>query len=113
MEEYIIDVKGKPLGRTATEAAVVLRGKHLPSFAPNRLPDIRVRVINIKQLRISEKKREQKVYQRYSGYPGGRKEMTLQRLWKHDPGDVFRHAVRGMLPNNRLRAQALRRLSIE
>lgn len=113
MEEYIINAKGKPLGRTATEAASALRGKHLPSFAQNRLPNIRVRVVNITQLRISEKKREQKIYQRYSGYPSGRKEITLRQLWKRSPAEVFRHAVRGMLPNNRLRVRALRRLSVE
>ena len=113
MQEYVLDVAGKSLGRAASEAASILRGKHLPSFQPNALPDLRLRVVNYGKIRITGATPATKRYQRYSGYPGGRKETELWRMFAKNPGWVFLHALRGMLPASRLRQIALRRITIE
>lgn len=113
MQEVTLNVKGKTLGRAASKAAALLRGKHLASFQPNCLPDLRLHIINLPEIRTTGAKHEQKIYERYSGYPGGRNTVPFAKIFSAKPEWVFRHAVRGMLPNNRLRNRALRRLIIE
>ena len=111
METYTIDATNKKLGRIATEAAMVLRGKDRPDFTPNKLPDVNVHIVNAAQVDLEGRMDE--VYDRYSGYPGGRKEIPRGRLIEkkgYEP--VFQLAVRGMLPNNKLRAVAMKRLMI-
>lgn len=102
-KKIIVDLKGASLGRAASAVASALRGKNSPDFASNRVPDIKVEIKNLDQLKIEEKKAGQKKYKRYSGYPSGLKETTLDALYKKNPREVFVKAVKGMLPNNKLR----------
>lgn len=111
--EYIIDAKNKSLGRVASEAALVLRGKRRVDFAPNKIPDIKVQIKNLNAIKIEEKKNRQKEYKRYSGYPGGLKFYSLKKiLEKRGIEYVFKKAVTGMLPKNRLQKQMIKNLVI-
>ncbi|MDP3989115.1 MAG: 50S ribosomal protein L13 [bacterium] len=112
--EYVIDAKEKSLGRVASEAAMALRGKNDPSFAPNKLSDVWVTIKNTGTISVTEKKLEQKTYTRYSGYPGGLYKQSLSNLVdKKGYSEAMRKAVYGMLPNNRLRSRMMKRLTIE
>ena len=110
--EYTIDATGKRLGIVATEAATYLMGKDQPDFAKNVVAPVKVTIENASKLDLTEKKQEA-IYQRYSGYPGGRKEETFahlaERLGYAEP--VMR-TVRGMLPSNKLRNEMLKNLTI-
>ena len=111
---YKIDAKGKVLGRLATEVANILNGKNTPQYTKNVVPDISVEVSNIDLISIPPKKIEQKEYLRYSGYPGGLKKLTMRQIIdKHGYGYVFRKAVYGMLPPNKLRSLKLKNLTIQ
>ncbi len=111
--EYTIDAKNRPLGRVATEAAAILRGKNSVHFAPNIAPDIKVVVENIKQIKISEKKAEQKEYKSFSGYPGGLKITPMKKeMAKKGIEYIFRKTVMGMLPKNKLRSIMIKNLVI-
>lgn len=107
------DASGQIFGRLATRVALALRGKDQASYRPDRLADVRVKVINIRQVKFSGRKGEQKKYYNFSGYPGGLKTETLDQLFARRPDRVLALAVRGMLPNNRLRAQMLKHLAVE
>lgn len=110
---HTIDASGRTIGRVATEAAVLLRGKQLPSFERHLAPAVRVLVVNAGKLRISEKRMKQKIYRRYTGYPGGLKEQTLEALMtKKGPGEALKLAITRMLPRNRLRPGILKNLDI-
>jgi len=112
-ETYTIDATGKILGRLAVKVALLLRGKHKTDFAPYKdMGDIVV-VKNVDRLKFSGKKMTQKKYYRYSGYPGGLKETSLEKLLEKNPAEVFKKAVLGMLPKNKLRAKIIKRLKIE
>ncbi|NOY35782.1 MAG: 50S ribosomal protein L13 [bacterium] len=112
--EIILDVKGKALGRAATEAAVILRGKNNTDFAPNRIPDIKLLVENIDKIKITGNKLKQKKYIRHSGYPGSLKTAAMEDVIdKKGTGYVFEKAVSGMLPKNKLRKQMLKNLIIK
>jgi len=111
--EQILDVEGKSLGRAASEAAVILRGKGDPHFAPNIVPDIKLKILNVSQLNIRESKKEGKFYKRYSGYPSGLKETRMKEVWEKDSREVFKRAVWGMLPKNKLRSRFIKNLVIE
>lgn len=109
---YKIDAAGKRLGKVATEAASVLLGKNDPSFTKHLMADVKVEISNISKLDISEKK-EQEIYQSYSGYPGGRKTETLIHLAKRRGYDeVIRRSIGGMLPNNKHKKHLLAKLVI-
>ncbi len=111
---YTIDAAGKRLGRIASAAAHALMGKRSPHFVKHRVADVEVRVVNAKQLDISEQKRSTNVHKRYSGYPGGQKTETWGNvIARKSIGAVVTHAVKRMLPNNKLRDSRLRRLKIE
>ncbi len=113
MEIKTIDASGKILGRVASEAAVLLRGKNLPSFRRDRLPMIEVHIENAGKLSITPKKLSGTSYARYSGYPGGLKFETLERLAvRRGYSEALRRAIRGMLPVNRSRAVLMRRITI-
>lgn len=112
-ESIIIDAKGRSPGRVATDVVKALTGKDDPAWRPNTLPDRRVVVTNAGGLHLSQTKRRSKVYYRHSGYPGSLKEETLERLFSREPQEVVRRAVYGMLPKNKLRAVALKHLTIE
>ncbi|MFH1245276.1 MAG: 50S ribosomal protein L13 [Candidatus Omnitrophota bacterium] len=109
---YLIDAKGKILGRIATKAATILRGKHKAIFTPSVDCGDYLVVINAKDVCVTGKKLEQKVYNRYSGYPGGLKQIPLKEMFKKNPQEIIRHAVRGMLPKGSLGRDMLRKLKI-
>jgi len=110
---HIIDATGKVLGRLAAEIAILLRGKHKPDFAPNKDMGDFVVVKNVENLKITGKKMEEKKYFRHSGFLGGVKFIPLGKLFKEKPAEVFKKAVYGMLPKNKLRAKMIKRLKIE
>ncbi|MFT7557528.1 MAG: large subunit ribosomal protein L13 [Planctomycetota bacterium] len=110
--KYTIDATNQKLGRIATEAAMVLRGKNLPDFAPNKMPGTIVEIINASKIDFSSMRLD-KVYTRYTGYPGGLRGETRGHLIdRRGYLPVFEHAVRGMLPNNKLRSRILKNLII-
>jgi large subunit ribosomal protein L13 len=110
---YTIDAKGKILGRIATEAAHVLRGKHISSYEPHKIPQHKVTIMNAAHVCVTGNKRETKIYKRFSGYPGGLKETSFEKQLQKDPRKIIEHAVRGMLPNNKLRAIMMRNLTVQ
>lgn len=110
MREMIFDAKDKALGRLATDIARVLQGKDEPSFAPNRLTDVKVTVKNAHLIKLTGEKANQKVYYRHSGRPGHLKITKYADIFAKDPRWVVRHAVLGMLPKNRLRAKRIKLL---
>jgi large subunit ribosomal protein L13 len=111
-EWYVVDADGKPLGRLASEVAKVLRGKHRPEYSPHLDLGDHVVVVNADKIYLSGKKSEQKVYYSYSGYQSGLKIRKIQEVMKKDPTKVVRHAVRGMLPSNRLGRRLLKKLKV-
>ncbi len=103
---FVIDAKGKVLGRVAAETARILRGKHKPQFAPHTDTGDFVVIVNASKIRLTGKKLQQKTYYHHSQYPGGLKSIKADALLKNHPERVVEKAVRGMLPRNRLgRAQ--------
>lgn len=112
--KYIIDAQNKKLGRVASEAARLLRGKGSPSFTPNILPDAEVMIVNGSKLSVTEKKAMQTKYQKYSGYPGGLREISLAEfIAKKGQGELLRKAVLGMLPRNRQRSRLIKHLTVK
>ncbi len=112
-DEIIIDAKDKALGRTATEAALHLRGKTSAGYAPNLAPKIKVKVINLSKAKINAEKLEKTFYKRHSGYPGSLKYVSLKKVWEKNPKIAFIKIIRGMLPKNKLRKEILKNLIIE
>lgn len=109
---YIIDAKGRTLGRVATEVARALVGKHKPTYTPHIDGGDHVIVTNARYIRVSGNKTSQKRYYRHSGYPGNLKSKTLQQQLADNPEAVIEHAVSGMLDENKLKQQRLRRLRV-
>lgn len=109
---YLVDIKGKILGREATAIAKMLIGKNKPYFTRNLDCGDYVVVINAKDVKTTGKKEEVKVYTRYSGYPGGLTKTTLREMRENKPEEIIKHAVSGMLPKNKLRASMLKRLYV-
>jgi large subunit ribosomal protein L13 len=109
---YLIDAKGKTLGRIATKIAVLLRGKNKPTFTPNVDTGAFVVVINAKDVRLTGNKLEQKMYYRHSGYIGGLKAINAKKMLEKFPERVIFHAVKGMLPKNRLSNKIITKLKI-
>lgn len=108
-----IDAKGKSLGRVASEAAKVLMGKDSAAYEPHMLQGDGVHITNAAQIALTEKKLKQKQYARYTGYPGGLKFESLERvIAKKGYEEAFRKAVYGMLPNNKLRARMMKQLKV-
>ncbi len=110
---YIIDAKGKNLGRLASEIAVILQGKKSPAYEPRLEGADEVVVKNIKDLTISGRKAEGKVYYRHTGPLGHLKKRTYGEIFEKNPSWVLRNAVRLMLPKNRLLKKRMKRLIIE
>ena len=108
----VVDAEGATLGRLSTRIATVLRGKHKPSFTQNLDTGDPVVVVNAAKIRVTGKKLADKQYIRHSGYPGGLRVETLERLLQRRPEEVIRRAVRGMLPQNRLGDKMLRKLYV-
>lgn len=111
--KYTIDAKDKKLGRLATEVAVLLMGKNTADFAKNKIPNITVEVVNLSKLSIDPSKKENTLYKRFSGYPGGLKIENLGKLADRlGLGTAFKKTVSGMLPKNKLRDRMLKNLVI-
>jgi len=108
----LIDAEGKILGRLATQIATILRGKDKPTFAPHEDRGDFVVVVNAAKVRLTGKKLQQKRIYRHSGYPGGLRTMTYERLLQSHPDRAIQEAVRGMLPKNALARQLLRKLKV-
>ncbi len=111
-EWQLIDVKDKVLGRVSSEIALLLMGKSKPYFVRNLDCGDYVVVINAKEVKTTGRKEDLKQYFRYSGYPGGFKAETLKDLRQRAPEEIIKYAVSGMLPQNRLKAQMLKRLYV-
>ena len=112
--EYNLDATGEKLGRLASKVATLLMGKNSPDFQKNVIADVKVNVGNISKLDISSKKMEQKEYNSYSGYPGGRKVGRMKTVVaKKGYAELMRKAVRGMLPANKLRSELMKKLIIK
>jgi large subunit ribosomal protein L13 len=109
---HLIDADGKTLGRIATEAARLLRGKHKPMFTPNSDMGDFVVVVNAEKVKLTGKRTELKEYFHYTGYPGGAVFQRFQDLVRSQPERVFEHAVKGMLPHNRLGRQIIKKMKV-
>lgn len=109
---HIVDVNGKVLGRVATEIAVLLMGKDKVNFSRHMDSGDYVVVINAKEVKVTGKKEKQKVYRSHSGYPSGLKEVKYSKMLSENPGRIIEKAVRGMLPDNRLKDKRMARLKV-
>jgi len=113
-QEHTMDATGKKLGRFASSIAHIILGKDKTDFAKNVVASVKVTVENVDALDISEKKKVSKIYDRYSGFHGGRKEETLEELIaKKGVKEALTVAVYNMLPNNRLRKERMKNLVIK
>ena len=109
---HLIDATDKVLGRLSTQIAGLLMGKHKPIFSRHLDTGDYVVVINAEKVRVTGAKAKQKLYYRHSGYPGGLKAVNLEKMMADHPTRVIEHAVKGMLPSNKLGAQMLKKLRV-
>ncbi len=107
---YVLDATGKPMGRVAAKAAVLLRGKHKPTFAPHADCGDHVIIINCEKAVLTGKKLEQKYYRRHTGWVGGLKEVQYKKLMAERPEFAMTKAVKGMVPDTTLGRTQLTRL---
>ncbi|RCK77705.1 MAG: LSU ribosomal protein L13p (L13Ae) [Ignavibacteriae bacterium] len=109
---YLVDAEGKTLGRLASRIAHILRGKHKPEFTPNADLGDFVIVVNAEKVKLTGKRAEQKQYFHYTGYPGGATFESFKELIKTKPEKVIIHAVKGMIPHNRLGRKIIQKLKV-
>ena len=109
---HVLDAKGATLGRLASQAATLLRGKHKPTYTPNLDTGDHVIVINAQEIQLTGKKMKNKTYHHHTGYPGGLKSITAERLMEKKPTEVVNKAIRGMLPKTPLGKQMAKKLRI-
>lgn len=109
---YLINAENEVLGRLASQVASILRGKHKPAYSRHLDMGDHIIVVNADKIRITGRKMEKKRYTRYSGYPGGLSVETLDSVMTSNPERVFIHAVKGMLPKNRLGRKMIRKLKV-
>ena len=109
---YLVDAKDKVLGRLATEIAKVLRGKDKAIFSPHVDTGNFVIVVNAEKVKLTGNKLKGKVYYHHSGYPGGLKGIVAEKLLAQKPEELLRHAVKGMLPKNRLGRKIFKKLKV-
>jgi large subunit ribosomal protein L13 len=109
---HVLDAEGRPLGRLASQAALLLRGKHRPTYTPHLENGDVVVIVNASRVRVTGRKTDQKQYYRHSGYPGGLRETPLKVMLAKHPDRVVQQAVKGMLPHNRLSRKLLRHLKV-
>jgi len=109
---YLVDAKGMVLGRLATKVASILMGKDKPLFTPHLDLGDFVIVINAEKIRLTGKKLTDKVYYHHTGYPGGLRSITAERLLKNKPEEIIRKAVWGMLPKGRLGRAMIKKLKV-
>lgn len=111
--KYTIDAQNKSLGRLASEIATLLLGKNTTDFAKNVVADVEVTVINASQVKVTGNKMKESVHKSYSGYPSGLKEMPLSYVSaKKGFGEIIKHAVKGMLPKNKLQDPRMKNLTV-
>ena len=108
----LIDADGQTLGRLASRVAILLRGKHKPSFTPHVDCGDNVVVINAEKIKLSGNKWDEKTYIRYTGYPGGQRSLTATELFAKDPARLVEKSIKGMLPKNKLGAALFRNLNV-
>ena len=108
--EHKIDAKDKIVGRIASELAVLLMGKNLPTYRDNKTPDVSIKVFNTDFVKVTGRKEIQKIYRRHSGVIGNLKEETLKHLRARDSRQIIKNALIGMLPKNKLRKVHLRKI---
>ena len=111
-EWLVVDASGRTLGRLATQIADALRGKRKPEYTPHCDVGDFVIVVNAEKVSVTCNKREDKLYHRHTGYPGGIRTRTLNEMLARRPEEVIRKAVKGMLPRNRLARAQLRKLKV-
>ena len=109
---YVVDASGEVLGRLATQIAKYLRGKHKPEFTPHADAGDHIIVVNAGEIKVTGKKESDKKYYSHSGYPGGLKEITYEKMMKKDPRKAIEIAVKGMMPKNPLGREMLRKLKV-
>lgn len=110
---HTINATGKSLGRTASKAAILLMGKDRPDFERHKVSVNKVHITNVSKTKLSVKKLKTTIYTRYSGYPGGLKKETMEEVVaKKGYGELYKRAVYGMLPANRLRKIIMKNLSV-
>lgn len=109
---YVIDAEGQILGRLATQVANILRGKDKPYFTPNLDCGDFVIIVNADKVKLTGKKLDQKMYVTHSGYMGGRKETSYRKMMQEKPELVVEHAIKGMLPKNKLSNQVFSKLKV-
>ena len=111
-EWLLVDADGQALGRLASEVAILLRGKHKPSFTPHVDCGDNVIIINAGNINLTGNKWNDKTYIRHTGYPGGQRSLTATEMYKKDPARLVEKAVKGMLPKNKLGAEIFRNLKV-
>ena len=109
---YLVDAEGKVLGRLATQVATILRGKHKVTFAPHLDMGDHVVVVNAEKVQLTGRKLTDKIYRWHTGYMGGLREVTAQRMLRTHPERVIEWAVQGMLPKGRLGRAMVRKLKV-
>ena len=109
---YVVDAAGKPLGRTASQVAAILRGKHKPIFTPHVDTGDFVIVINADKAVLTGKKLDKKMYYHHTGYPGGLRAVSYRKMMQNKADFIMRLAVKGMLPKNSLGRQTIRKLKV-
>ncbi len=109
---HVIDASGKTLGRLCSQIAKLLMGKHKPIYSPHLDTGDYVIVINAAKVKVTGKKAKEKIYYRYSGYPGGFKSVTFENMLRTHPTRIIEHAVKGMLPHNRLGRAMFKKLKV-
>ena len=109
---YVVDANDKILGRVAARVAAVLRGKHKPMYTPHVDTGDTVIVINAEKIRVTGKKLTDKIYERYTGYPSGKRVVALEDMLKKRPETVMRLAVQRMIPSGPLGSQVLKKLRV-
>lgn len=109
---YVVDAQGKVLGRLASEVAKILRGKHKPIYTPHVDTGDHVIIINANKVKLTGRKLEEKLYYRYSGYPGGLTSITGKKLLQSKPERLVELAVKGMLPKSKLGRSTIKKLKV-
>lgn len=109
---YLVDAADQTLGRLASQTARILRGKHKPTFTPHNDCGDFVVIVNAGKIRVKGKREELKTYFRHSGYPGGATVTSFREMMRKNPSEAVRHAVKGMIPHNRLGARIVKKLKV-
>ena len=109
---YVIDAEGQNLGRLAAEVASILRGKKKPTYTPHMDCGDYVIIVNADKIEVTGKKRKEKIYKHHTGFPGGLREITFEKLQAKHPEEIVRHAIKGMMPNGKLGRLMFKKLKV-